>query len=245
MSAFVSALYRLESAQKSALGAAAYSRYINRPLGRVFAAAAFTAGVTPTQVTLASGAATFSGIAVVALPAPTWWSSVLATALLVLGYALDAADGQLARLTGRGSLAGEWLDHFLDCIKLATIHLAVLFVWGHHYGVRGGWLAVPLVYSATATIFFFGMIAADFLRRIHRLQHPGPAPAAERWRTGRLYGLAIIPTDYGLFCLTFLLLWLPEVFRPLYTLLAAVNLTVLILAAGRWYRSLRKAESNG
>lgn len=245
MSVFNSALDRLGNAQKSSLGAAAYSRYINRPLGRVLAAVGYTIGLSPTQVTLFSGAATFSGIAIIALPKPQWWTAVLATGLLVLGYALDAADGQLARLTGRGTSAGEWLDHFLDCIKLGTIHLAVLFLWVNHYEVRGMSLAVPLIYSATATIFFFGITSTEFLRRIHRLQHPSYTSASEPWRSGRLYGFAVIPTDYGLLCLIFLFLWLPDIFRPVYTFLAAINLAVLVLAAGRWYKSLRKADSNG
>ena len=46
--------------------------------------------------------------------------------LLVVGYAFDAADGQLARLRGGGIIAGEWLDHMVDAIKVASLHLAVL-----------------------------------------------------------------------------------------------------------------------
>ena len=42
---------RLAAAQKGAAGAPAYSRFVNRPLGRLFAALAFHAGLTPNAVT--------------------------------------------------------------------------------------------------------------------------------------------------------------------------------------------------
>ena len=53
-------------------------------------------------------------------------TGVVVSLLLILGYALDSADGQLARLLGGGTPEGEWLDHVIDSAKLATIHLAVL-----------------------------------------------------------------------------------------------------------------------
>ena len=64
---FGSALRRLKHAQKSGKGAPPYSLYVNRPLGRVFAAAAYQVGLTPNQVTLISGAFTFVGIGIVAV----------------------------------------------------------------------------------------------------------------------------------------------------------------------------------
>ena len=49
--------------------------------------------------------------------------------LLASGYVMDSVDGQLARLRGSGSLSGEYLDHTVDCVKTATLHLAVLISW--------------------------------------------------------------------------------------------------------------------
>ena len=244
MSDVRAAMARLKNAQKSSKGAAAYSRFVNRPLGRPLAATAYVWGWTPTQVTLLSGAMTVLGILSIALLDPTWWSSILSAVLLMLGYALDSADGQLARLTGRGSLAGEWLDHFFDAIKASTIHLAVFVCWYRFFDLPDLWLAVPLAYGAVASVFFFGLIATDFLRRLHRLQHPDlvvDAPA-ESWRSSSLYSLAVIPSDYGFLCLSFVLLWWHEGFLILYTLLAATNILVLLLAAGRWYVSIRRLD---
>jgi phosphatidylglycerophosphate synthase len=56
--------------------------------------------------------------------APATWFVGLITVVLVLGYALDAADGQLARLRGGGSSLGEWLDHMIDSAKVVGPHLA-------------------------------------------------------------------------------------------------------------------------
>ena len=92
----------LATAQKSNRNAPAYSRWVNRPLGRIFAATAFKLGLTPNQVTAISAVFTFAGIGVLATGTPSWWLGVLVAALLVLGYALDSADGQLARLRGGG-----------------------------------------------------------------------------------------------------------------------------------------------
>ncbi|MCH1882705.1 CDP-alcohol phosphatidyltransferase family protein [Agrococcus sp. ARC_14] len=234
---------QLRTAQKSSRGAPAYSRFVNRPLGRPLAATAATLGMTPTQVTLVSGACTFAGIAAIALLPIAWWSSVLIAVLLVLGYALDSADGQLARLTGSFSHSGEWLDHMFDAAKAVTIHLAVLAAWLRYPVLDPRLLIVPAAFAAIASTFFFGIIAVDLLRRIHRLEHPDAPVAERRGGTSVLYSLLVVPNDYGLLCILFLLLWLPAAFVPLYTALAAVNALLLVVAAARWHRSLRALET--
>ena len=65
----------------------------------------------------------------------------------MLGYALDSADGQLARLRGGGSLTGEWLDHVIDSFKISTLHLAVLVMAYRFFPTPTWWLLVPLVFS--------------------------------------------------------------------------------------------------
>lgn len=235
-------LMNLRTAQKPSTGAPAYSRYINRPLGRLFAAIAGSLNVSPTQVTLASGSMTIGGIVVLALVPPTFGTSLLVTALLVLGYALDAADGQLSRLTSSSSLAGEWLDHFLDAFKAATIHLAVFVSFLRFFDIPRAWLAVPLAFGAASTVFFLGIILADLLRRIYRLSHP-TAIAPERQRTSFLYSLAVVPNDYGLLCIIFLTVSFHWVFVVIYSLLALFNVLLLPAAGFRWYRSLRRLEA--
>lgn len=242
MSAISETMTQLRGAQKPARGAAAYSRFVNRPLGRPLAATAAVLGMTPSQVTALSALSTFSGVAAIALLPASIGSSVLISALLVLGYALDSADGQLARLTGAFSLSGEWLDHMFDAAKAVAIHLAVLVAWSRIPGLDPVLLVVPGLFAVVASVFFFGMIAVDLLRRIHRLQHPEVPVEERRGGTSLAYSMLVIPGDYGLLCVLFLLLWLPALFVPVYTLLAVANALLLLAAATRWHRALRALD---
>ena len=126
MSRISASLAQLALNQKSSKGVSLYSRFVNRPAGRFFAAVGHLIGMTPNQMTLASAVCTFSAIALLALTAPAWSSGILVAALLILGFILDSSDGQLARLTGTSSASGEWLDHVVDCARSVLIHTAVL-----------------------------------------------------------------------------------------------------------------------
>lgn len=228
---------RLAAAQKGrARGAPAYSVYVNRPLGRVLAAAGYTAGLTPNGATAISALHTFLGIAVlVALPAE-WWTGILVTALLVLGYAWDSADGQIARLTGTGSPAGEWLDHFVDAIKISSLHLAVLVAAWLHTPLRGtAWLIVPIVFSIVATVTFFGMLLNDLIKSTRS------APSAHDAGGGSaLRSLALLPTDYGIVCMGFMLWGATSAFFVVYSLLMLAAAGFLCLAAVKWYREMTR-----
>lgn len=226
----------LAAAQKTSKGAPAYSRWINRRLGRHLAAWAHVLGMTPNQVTGVSAVATFTAIVAIAVLPPTPVVSVLAALLLVLGYALDAADGQLARLQGSGSSGGEWLDHVVDAIKVSSIHLVVLVSWFRFYDVDAEWLLVPLAFQVVASVNFFAMILTDQVRRRRR----GLAGhfMAGQGTSSVAYSLAVLPTDYGLLCVVFALLAWQGVFIPLYALLLLANAGFVALALPRWYREV-------
>lgn len=236
------AFQRLRAAQKNSRGAPVYSRFINRPLGRVFAATGYRLGRTPNQLTAISAVFTFSGIAVLAAATPSWATGVVVAALLMLGYALDASDGQLARLLGGGSPEGEWLDHLIDSAKLATIHLAVLVSMYRWFEGPTPWLVVPLLYSAVQSVHFFGMILTDLVLREHHYRSGADAPYRAKVLGDDhsvLYTIARIPVDYGLLCLGFVLLgWYPG-FLALYTVTALASAGYLLLAAVRWFRQVR------
>lgn len=230
---------RLAQAQKTSKGAPAYSRYVNRPLGRSFAAAAYLADRTPNQVTAVSACFTYAGIALVALVRPHWWLGLVVAALLVLGYGLDAADGQLARLRGGGSPAGEWLDHMFDAGKLATLHLAVLVAAYRFYDLGEGWLLVPLGFSAVATVAFFGMTLNDLLRQ---RQVARTGVQLDRGATSTVRSLLVVPTDYGFLCLAFALCGLPQVFFPLYGVFFVANAGFLGLAVVKWFHDMQALD---
>ncbi len=234
---FREALTALGASQKTSKGAPAYSRYINRRLGRVLAASAYTHNWSPNQVTVVSGVFTLSAIGFIALLEPTPFVSLMIVAMLVAGYALDAADGQLARLQSSGSSAGEWLDHTVDACKIATIHLAVLVNWYRYFDSGTELLWIPICFQAVATVQFFTVILTDQMRRVHRgttsmiLQGDGTSSMR--------YSLAVLPTDYGALCLALGLMFWPRSFVAVYLILLVANAGFLAMALPKWYREVR------
>jgi len=239
-SSFVDSLSQLRSAQKSSRGAPIYSVLVNRPMGRVFAALAHQIGLTPNQVTAISAVFTFSGVALIALAPASVLTGLGVAVLLVLGYGLDAADGQLARLRGGGSLLGEWLDHLTDSVKVVVLHLAVAVSWFRFYDVSPGWLLVPLAFAAASSVHFFGMILVDQLARVrHASTGAGVAPPKVM---GRLNSYAKLPTDYGVLALSFALLGWHTGFLVIYTLLALAMVGYTVLVAQKWRRDVVALE---
>lgn len=182
MGSVSTALLELRTAQKSAKGVSLYSRYVNRPAGRCLAAVSHALGLSPNQVTLVSAVFSFAAVAVVALGEPSWGQGAAVWAGLAVGFAFDSADGQLARLRGGGSAAGEWLDHVVDCAKITALHSAVLIAFYRHPGHFGvtddAWLLVPLGFQFAAVVTFFGGLLTEKLT-------PGRPPAARpRHRRG-------------------------------------------------------------
>ncbi|MFI5772764.1 CDP-alcohol phosphatidyltransferase family protein [Streptomyces sp. NPDC051658] len=231
-------LRELRGAQKTAKGVSLYSRYVNRPAGRVFAAGAYRIGLTPNQVTSASAAFTFAAIASVALVRPSVGLAVAVYAGLAIGFALDSADGQLARLTGRGGPDGEWLDHVVDCAKMILVHTAVLISFQRFSGVPGeGWLLLPLGFLFTAVLTFCaGLLREQLGKAATARSGAGPGAAAP---VSRLRAVALLPADYGVFCLVFLLLGDRTAFRIGYAVLAVVHALFLVAFLTKWFKELR------
>lgn len=225
---------RLASAQKPAApGAPAYSVYVNRKAGRLLAAWAYRAGLTPNGVTAISAAFTFAAIIVLAWVPPQWWTGLIVGFGLMIGYAFDSADGQVARLRGGGSLSGEWLDHIVDALKNSTLHLAVLVSVYRFFELGNDlWLFVPLAYSVIAAVSFFAMILNDQLKAVHARTSGNTAIRGKR---SILKSVLVVPTDYGLLCVIFLLLGAPTVFFAVYALLMIANAGHLCLALGKWF----------
>ncbi|MGW7018909.1 CDP-alcohol phosphatidyltransferase family protein [Streptomyces decoyicus] len=237
MSQFGYAIGQLSAAQKSAKGVSLYSRYVNRPAGRVLAAAGYTLKLTPNQVTMISAVFTFAGVVMIATlrPSPAVAAGIFAA--LVLGFALDSADGQLARLTGNGSAAGEWLDHVVDCAKMLALHMAVLLSFYRHFGFSDPrYLLIPVAFQFAAVMVFFGGILTEQLKRADRLKSgAGPASAAP---ASTLRSVALLPVDYGVFCAIFLVFGSREVFMVLYCTLFAAHVLFMVAFLVKWYREL-------
>lgn len=236
MSTFSTALADLTSAQKAKRGVSAYSRFINRPLGRVLAAACYSLRVTPNQVTAASAVVTAGALAaLILIPAASWRGFVVA-ALLVLGFALDSADGQVSRLTGTSSRAGEWLDHVVDAGKMVAVHGAVLVAFlvstPLPHGIRSLAIALPLAFQLVAVVIFAGGIIVELLLRADASTAPLPRP------TSATRALALLPADFGVLSLSFALFGWPTVFVTVYGLLLVANLAIAVLLLSKWFRAL-------
>lgn len=225
-------LRRLGAAQKGGKGAPAYGRFVNRKLGRFFAALGFHSGLTPNVVTGISAVFTGAGVALLALVPPSWGMGLAVSGCLALGYALDAADGQLARLRGGGSPAGEWLDHMVDAVKIATLHLAVLIGFYRFETVDRGALLLPLGFAVVAVVHFFATLLNEAMRAQHGAQ---TRAAATGERAGVLRSVLVAPTDYGLLCWVFVLLGAPGLFVGVYAFLLAATAGYLALACVKWF----------
>lgn len=241
----------LRQAQKSNRGAPAYSRWVNRPIGRMLAATAYRLGMSPNQVTAVSGAFTYSAITVLALVRPSTTVSIVVALLLAVGYALDSADGQLARLTGLGRPSGEWLDHVVDMGKICLLGGAVGVSWARWGSpgdlVSGVWaVAVPLLFVAVTVVSFFAWLLSDLLVRVIRagrapLLGAPPSQGQAGAHAPVLRSLLRLPSDYGLLALTFS--WFATALFPVtFSLLLAANAVILVAALPTWFSQVRHVE---
>ncbi|MEU1883901.1 CDP-alcohol phosphatidyltransferase family protein [Micromonospora rifamycinica] len=103
-------------------GGGLFSESVSQWLGAVFALVAQRLGLRPTALTITNlvlGLA--ASVTVVALAGrvaagavPAWLVGLVALVGWQVAYALDCADGQLARVTGQGSAAGARVDVLCD-----------------------------------------------------------------------------------------------------------------------------------
>lgn len=227
------ALALLDGAQKPGHGVPAYTRWVNRRLARFAAAAAASRGLSANAVTMASAAFSAAAIVCVATAPRQAWLGVLIAVLLAIGYILDSADGQVARLTGMSSLAGEWLDHVVDSVRVPAIHLAVL-VGILQADILPRWtILLPLAYTLTSAGHFMSQILAEQLRR-GRLDGDNSSPKA----AGTLRSWLVLPTDMGTLCWVFILWGIPQVFIAAYGSLFLVQLVVVVASVRRKYLAL-------
>jgi phosphatidylglycerophosphate synthase len=86
-------------------------------------------GLSPDQVTLLGALTGAIGVALLLPPLGPW--SIAGVVLLQIGYILDFSDGQVARITGRTSNAGaylDWLTHFYVPVA-AVLAMSAGFAW--------------------------------------------------------------------------------------------------------------------
>ncbi|BCJ65594.1 CDP-alcohol phosphatidyltransferase family protein [Polymorphospora rubra] len=103
-------------------GGGLFSEALSQRLGAAFALTGQRLGLSPTALTLTnlviglSASVTVIALAgpVAAGSVPAWVVGLIALVGWQIAYALDCADGQLARVTGKGSAAGARIDILCD-----------------------------------------------------------------------------------------------------------------------------------
>lgn len=230
---FSSTLQQLSKAQKPAQGVSLYARFVNRPAGRLLAATAYRIGLSPNHVTAVSALITFTGVFATALLPPSHALGQWVALALLLGFALDSADGQLARLHRSSSASGEWLDHVVDCAKLLAVHAAVLISFYRFFELPRPALLLPIVFQGAAVLLFFGGILTEQLRRRRGDPPTGPVRVPSTVRA-----VALLPVDYGLLCLSFLFLGNQRLFLAVYAVLLAAHVVLLPVFLAKWLREL-------
>ncbi|MFL6164081.1 MAG: CDP-alcohol phosphatidyltransferase family protein [Jatrophihabitantaceae bacterium] len=232
-SRFATARGRLGSAQKPTASVPAYLRFVNRRAGGWLAALAYAVDLSPTQVTVLSALSSFAGIALLLIATPTLAIGCGVAGLLLLGYALDSADGQLARVRGGGSKAGEWLDHVVDMAKLTSLHSAVAVSILRFFDVPRLTLAIPLVFGIANATQFLGMMLRDQLRA-----GAGQPAAARTGTSSVLRAWLLLPLDHGALGLVFLLLGWHSAFLVGYGLLALCTVAFALRSLTKAYLGL-------
>ncbi|MHB8469540.1 MAG: CDP-alcohol phosphatidyltransferase family protein [Gaiellaceae bacterium] len=135
-----------------------------RPAAHVVVRALLPLRVPPPAVVLASGAAGVAGAVELAR------GHLLAAALLVqLKTVLDNADGQLARLSGRVTPFGRYLDSECDLLVNAALFAGLASYTGRPFAALAGFVALTLVLSVNFNV-----------ERLYRAERaPARAGAAE------------------------------------------------------------------
>lgn len=219
----------LASAQKAGAGVPAYLRWVNRPLGGQAAVVGATWGATPNGVTALSAALGLAGVGMLAA-LTDWWVGPLSTALLLFGYILDSADGQLARIQGRGGPAGEWLDHVVDGVRAPLVHIAVAV---HLLRTEAApWLIlIAGLFSVLVSGWFLSQLLAEKLL-------PKPAPTSDDGRRGILESFIKQPQDPSTTYVVLAFIGLPIVFAVLYAALFAWHVLIFVASLRRKYSQL-------
>ncbi|MDX6278767.1 MAG: hypothetical protein QOJ72_2895 [Nocardioidaceae bacterium] len=227
----------LARAQKSGAGVPWYMRVVNRRLGRLIAALSAQLPISPNQLTGASFASFLAAAGLLVWVHPGVVMAVGAVLLLQLGFAFDSADGQLARLQGGGSPAGEWLDHVVDSARHLMFHLAVLVGLFRFTDVSDAVLLVPIGFGVVATVRFFAQILAEQLARRDPVAGPDAVP-----RFGTLIQL---PADTGVLNFAVLLWPWTTAFLWVYGIIGALNLLLLLATVVRRHRELDALRPGG
>lgn len=231
---FRETLGQLNAAQKSGAGVPAYTRWVNRRVARFLAAAAVKVGLGPNGVTALSASVSVLGMVLMLVCPPSLLLGLGVALLFALGYALDSADGQVARVMGASSPAGEWLDHVVDAMRTPAQHLTILigFIKFSEAFPVAGWQLwwLPVAFTILITGHFMSQILAEQLRKNRGTAAPGSG--------GTLRSFVNLHMDAGTFCWIFVFWGTGWGFIMVYGLLFVANAATVLLSMRRKFVTL-------
>lgn len=139
-------------------------RYFYRPIAFKMAVLLKPTSVTPNAVTIFS---IFVGIGACLLfyPSQNLFLNLIGFALLVFANTLDCVDGQLARMTGKGSQIGRILDGMTGDIWFLTFYTVMSFRFIETHSDWGYWFFAVTVLSALSHLYQAGMV--DYYKTLH------------------------------------------------------------------------------
>jgi phosphatidylglycerophosphate synthase len=236
---FARSFRELRLAQKAKKGVPLYTLYVNRPAGRVIAAALRNTPFRPNHVTFAGAVLTYGALLWLAFGAGSGPEFALVGVALAGGFILDSADGQLARLQGRSSKLGEWLDHVLDSGRIVLLHGAVFCFLLRATQIPPTALAVLCgsFLFANSAIFFAGALF-DQLNR--QSAPPRPGGRQDSRNNTLLRSVLTLPVDYGTTCLVMLTVPWTAIFLPSYAALALCHCLFAAAYLAKFYRTLAR-----
>jgi len=139
-------------------------RYFYRPIAFKIALLLKPTSVTPNAVTIFS---IFVGVGACLLfyPDQNLLINLIGFALLVFANTLDCVDGQLARMTGKGSQIGRILDGMTGDIWFFTFYLVMSLRIIESHESWGFWFFGITVLSALSHLYQAGMV--DYYKTLH------------------------------------------------------------------------------
>lgn len=205
--------------------------WVHHNIATIFTYLFANKNISPNTITFLSFIVWLIGcILIVSIDSITWLGAILIYVLFNLSYTLDCCDGQVARLTGKGSIFGDWLDHVLDGVGNSILLSAIYW----H-------IVKSLPETNLELVFIFYSFSLFVISNYHFAIHYKSATYGKNFKlftneekTKRkvftfLMNIAKNIVDMGLFLFVLLLLPFPKIL--LYTLLAYYSLQFIQLIA--------------
>ncbi|MEO3745268.1 CDP-alcohol phosphatidyltransferase family protein [Plantactinospora sp. B5E13] len=173
-------------------GGGLFSEALSQRIGAGLSVAAHRLGLPPTALTIANlllglaVSATVVALAdrVAAGSVPAWVVGLVALVGWQLAYALDCADGQLARVTGKGSAAGARVDVLCDVAAQIALVTALS--------------ATALAQRPSTPIWLIAAFAGTWMvNLVTSVMQAGPNAASMVTSTSLPVRLAKLVRDYG------------------------------------------------